>query len=651
MAVALPTTEIVSNPQAQGYGARIDNLLLRLALVDGQPLRIQTAETQPDRIQTEQNPEDIVETYGRVFSRSDFSGGEGLAFMHRLGGDKDLDARRYWDSKNIDVTRPRSGEVASIRLLSSTSQVYTGSGTTPYAAKLPSGNLLYAEGSTVWNVTDPLGAESRVSEDPHTGTANLTGLVTLGDEAYASSADGIGKRSSGGTWSNLASAPADVLGLWAVKSRIIADVAGQLEEINLTTGATTNLGTALPTGETWNEVIDAGPVLLAAASDGRIVAFHEDTGTLTQVSETRLSNVDVPVSLAYSSGVVLVGTASATVAGGVIGRLWRAAVSDARSDFVLTDIQLLRTWDADDTNDYTPGKMASTRESIYTSVQMGTTVELWRYQLVSAGLNRSFEIASANPTRTIVAYGDRLAITVDNDGLWQQDTTFATSGYIVLPFADFFTAQTKRWIGMRAFFGNVTGSQGIGVEYATDPDALLNPAGPLWYPLTEFWSPDNSGVEVEIPDTSSRWLGFKVTFTSTGTGSPELQSLAGRGYPTTDDVVVEVPVSVSDRVERPNRRPLRVPGWGERMYSELLSRQGETVQLETYNPALTIDGVIERVQVPVVGILERGSPTLVSVVSIRGKLLTVIQGGGAVVSGPGVMGIGMMGVPTMGGID
>lgn len=653
MAVALPTTPEVANPQAQGYGASLDNLLLRLAMVESQPIRISTADTQPDRVSTEQNPEDITETFGRVFSRSDFSGGEGLAFMHGLRGDRDLDTRRFWDSSNIDVSAPRAGEIATIRLLRSTSQVYSDTHGNPVAVKLPSGNLLYINGSTLWNVTDPLGSPSRVSEDPHTGTQTVLGLAVLGTEAYAAcGTDGIGKRSAGGTWSDMASAPSGVNNLWAVKQRIIADVGGQLQEINLSTGAGTNLGTALPPGESWNVLIEAGPVILGGASDGNIYAFHEQSGTLSQVSQLRLSNVDVPVSMAYASGVLMIGTAAATLAGGAIGRLWRAAVSDSRTDYVPVDIQLLRTWDDDDTADLSPGPMASTRESIYTSSIVGTEVHLWRYQLSTAGLSRSLEFASAKPIRSIVPYGDRMAVTIDTAGLWQQDTTYATSGYLVMPFADFFTVEPKRWVGMRAFYGNVTSLRPLAVSYATDPDALLQPTSPLWTPLATYWSNANSGVEVDMPLVPpSRWLGLKLVFSSDGNDTPEVQSVSARGYPTTDDVVVELPVNVSDRIERPNRRPITVPNWGHRMYAELVTRQGDNVRLELFSPSIIVDGVIEKVEVPVVAVLERGAPTLVSLVTVRGKLDSILSGGGVLVSpGSGSLGIGTLGVGAMGGL-
>ena len=99
----IATTDLIANPKRYGYDFRIDRLLLRAAIGPERPMTIQSSDVQEGQsINVKQNPEDFTSNIGRVFSRSNFSAGQGLDTAHRSNGQPD-DVNRFWDSKGIDV--------------------------------------------------------------------------------------------------------------------------------------------------------------------------------------------------------------------------------------------------------------------------------------------------------------------------------------------------------------------------------------------------------------------------------------------------------------------------------------------------------------------------------------------------------------------
>ena len=369
MAVALPTTSTVLRPEAAGYGGRLGSLLIRLAVGPDRNLTPRASNDVPNMIQTAQNPEDFTTRSGRTVSINDFSGGEGQEFAHRSTGDREQAKRRYWDSSNIDILLGDDATPAGIKLLHDTSKVVTDIATNLHAVVLSDGTLLYATASSIKKVVDLFGTPGSTTEDPFpAGTQNIAGLALLDGQAYAAAgSDTISKRSTGGVWAVLASAPTSN-GVWAVKGRILSDNGGGVvADINLSTGASTTVLT-LGANTTVNDIIDAGSVILVAASDGYLYSLHDTSGTLSLTSQSRLTSSDIPSALAYAAGVLLVGTYQPRPAGGSIGRLYKAIVDDLNRDYIVADAQLVRSWDVADTIDRRPLAFVATRDSIYFSV-------------------------------------------------------------------------------------------------------------------------------------------------------------------------------------------------------------------------------------------------------------------------------------------
>ena len=116
MTTIIPTIDIVDNPQSHGYDGYIDNVLIRLAVSQQTPYQDLTAEASPPRIDTAESAEDMRDEVGRRYSRSDFSGGAGLDFMHSPTRSQDA-AIRFWDSRGVDVFRSDKGDVYDARRL------------------------------------------------------------------------------------------------------------------------------------------------------------------------------------------------------------------------------------------------------------------------------------------------------------------------------------------------------------------------------------------------------------------------------------------------------------------------------------------------------------------------------------------------------
>ena len=90
-------TSIVSNPQRYGYDIRLDSLYFRTAIGPGREMTIQSSDVQESQINVKQNPEDFTSNLGRIYSRNDFRGGQGLDTAHRANGTP-KDTTRLWDS-------------------------------------------------------------------------------------------------------------------------------------------------------------------------------------------------------------------------------------------------------------------------------------------------------------------------------------------------------------------------------------------------------------------------------------------------------------------------------------------------------------------------------------------------------------------------
>ena len=142
---------------------------------------------------------------------------------------------------------------------------------------------------------------------------------------------------------------------------------------------------------------------------------------------------------------------------------------------------------------------------------------------------------------------------------------------------------------------------------------------------------------------SGRWIAGKIDITTDDpTKSPGFLSFAIRGFQLVNDLVVDIPVNISDQIERPFRKRLKVNGQGELVYQALRNKEGKNVQLEIYRPDTLLRGIIENVSSPIEEISARGSVTTYCLVRFRGSKVIATSS-----SGEGLA-IGLLGVKRLG---
>lgn len=637
--VGLPTTGTIAHPRQDGYHAALGGLLLRFAVGPDRQLRIETAPDAAQRIQTQQTSEDYLPEFGDVYSRNNFTGGEGLDFAYR-SDPGETDARRFWDSQGVDISVTRPGLLDGVSLLADTELAWASTEARVPAARSTDGVLYYGDANTVYEVPDPeTSSPTRNAEDPDAGGSNdVLDLTTLGDEVYAALGAGtIAKRATGGGWSVLASAPTSVR-LWGVKGRIISDDgSGVVSEVSTADGTPTTL-INLDSTVVVNKVIDAGATILVAASDGQVYSFVENSGSLELGAQNTLSNVDVVTTMAQVAGVLVLGTWD-----GNFGRIWRAQVGDANSGYAITGATLLKELS------YAPTASGGARDAVYLGVRRSATeIELWRYDVTSTGLSRDLVATAANAgdVNDVVSMGGRRYITVAGDGVYRSAGTFVDQGYLITAMADFFSPADKVWMDITVQAAQITSDASIDIYVAADPAALLDPDDPAWLFVGRISGPAQVGVPLLLPMVEGRYAGaqFRLNPGAAGSVAPRLLSFALRSYTDSDDLVVEMPINVSDWIERPRRRPFRVIDWGERVYEALLGFRGSAVDLMLYEPELMLRGVVEAVSVPVAGTYMRGSSTLYALVRFRGRILLEQT----TLAGEGPLGVELAGVHLVG---
>lgn len=625
--MAAPTLTSVSRPRALGYGCALDDRLFRLAVGPGRELSIQTAPLEAPRVNTTSSAEEASAEFGLTFARSQFDGGDGLFRAHVEGAAPN----RFWDSKNVSVDPAEPGEFPEVTLLHTTANIETSASAGLYMTEV-GGSIYLTEGTTLRRTDDPTAAAPTwANDDPHAAEAATTvqGVAALGTDVYAAlGVNGIHRKQSG-AWSHWNDVQATRI--WAVKGRIVASDGQSLYEVTAAGVAPSPLKTLAP-GESWQDVADGGSHVLCAATDGYVYAYSTDTGSLALTAQT-LFEGETPRTVGQSQGVIAVGTAASNV-----GRLWVGGLADSGQ---IGDLQLVKDWgESGTTVDQTPRRIIGTRDSLYTAVPDGTDTHLWRYDLATGGLARHLTVAgSSAPARGLTVIEGRLFATVDAAGVFRGTSTYASSGYLIGPLGDFYSAADKSWIGARLETGTLADGMTVSLYYTTDPAALNDPDSASWVRVTHRDSGSGDPGEHSLGNVVGRSLAgmVKLTPSTDGTASPAVRAFSFRAYPSSgdEDVIVVLPVNVSDQIERRGRARSRPPGRGVREYQALLGFEGRPVLLRVYlaGQTVTVRGLVEEVATPVQALTSRGSATVISQVRVRGR-----RAGSGTTSGVGTYG-------------
>mgnify|MGYP001313186124 CR=1 FL=1 len=633
----LPSPANTNAPESQGFEANLDDLFLRFAVGPGRQMNINTAPLQAQAIQTSETPEDFQQEFGQIFSRTDFAGGSGLDKAHkRNAGENDF--QRYWDSKGVDVFSGKAvGQEYNISLLHDTDEVQTTTGTNLYMQEL-GGEIFYADGAVLKKVATPLTGSVADDGTPSAGN-NITGMAVLGTKLYLVANGDIYVRNSAGSYATY-NTHKTFDKLWSMKGRLVASATnGELHEVAATSSPPTMK--ALPSGSSWTDVADGGAVVLACADDGYIYSFADESSTLTLKGQTFVEG-EVPNAIDSAQGFIFYGTYQNT-ASGKIGRLYRAEITNANNLYVLVNAQLIKQWgDGSTTLNQAPYRIISTRDSIFVGIiDSASKTNLWRYYLPTGGIARDLEFAESGIVEGISVFSDTIFATVSGKGVYRETSNYVSSGYLISALADFFTSEKKQWVGAKVTTNTVTAGQ-IKLSTSIVPSDINNPTATTWTEQVNIGG-GTGGEEQIMENVTGRWLSAKIDITTDDTSlSPEALAFAVRGFQLVEDLVVDIPVNISDQIERPNRKRLRVNGQGDLIYQALRNKEGKNVQLELYRPQTFLRGIIENVSAPVEEISARGSVTVFCLVRFRGSKIFTVS------SASTTLGTGLLGVERLG---
>ena len=652
----VPTTNIINNPKRYGYDVRVDTLLLRSAVGPNREMQIQSSDVQEGQVNVKQNPEDFTSNLGRIYSRNNFTGGQGLDTAHRANGTP-KDTTRFWDSKGVDVFHGDDETSYHIHLLHTMeSKGLTFTGTEQYVVRTTNGNLYVSDVQTIYLSTDNAANWSTVAST--NVSYDIRGMVAFGDNVFVVTGDGSTNKQlihyDGSTWtveSLGTSITGYFTGIHFVKGRLVVTgknaVAEYLWEANPYTGnftgvfqSTSALVTVEPTHDITS-VIDAGAVLLAASTDGNIYSLKDVSGTLQLQGQSHIGDEEVTAIEAFE-GIIIFGTREV---GTNTGRLYRSDLTVADDLYVLANRQLLKEWD--NGVDASPQSMFASRDSVYVGIRESETeTYLWRYYLPTAGLARDLRIPGTGSVNGIKQVGGLFFALVQGTtgGVFLETSTYESTGYIITSAADFFTAESKQFVGAEVSTFPIPDNTDVELRFSTNFQDLDTPNSTN-YKLALKQTEGSGDSEKQISPVARYIIGKIILNSSDGINTPKVKSIQFRALARPELVVAQIPINISDRVERPGRKPVKVKGLGDALYNELRQLEGDAVTLEIFDPDEIIRGVVERISYPIQTNVERGSVTQYAVLTVRGTRQPVV----VPVSSKFVFGVDTLGTMRFGG--
>ena len=627
----VPTTADVSNPKRKGYDFRLDNLLFRTAISNDRQLVIRSAEFPNQQIDLRQNPEDITTNIGQIFSRNDFSGGQGLDYAHKRNN-ADKDVTRFFDSKGVDVFHGDDETSYNVHLLYKTApEGISFNGTNNYLTQLTNGKLYVTDETTVYESTDS-GDTWNALTPTITINYDITGIAAVGNTIYLTTADGTSNSElieyDGTTWTEHTtnqSSGGGLTGVWFAKGQLF--ISGDNGTVELVWAVS-------PFNKSWSssdlqdadaivtfedshhisQIVDAGAVVLAASTNGDIYSIKDVSGTMTLFGQTNIPFEEVHC-IAATEGIVFFGTKEKSRD---VGRFYRADLVTADNLYVLANRQLVKEW-VEDGVDTTPHFMFVTRDSVFCGVkESGSESFLWRYYLPTAGFARDIKMGAAGIVTGITNASNKFVVAVAGSDIYKETSLYEDEGYLILPNVDFFTSEVKQWVGTTVEHDEIIDTRRIQSYISTKEATIDFPDSTNWE-LANDSTQGFGGEEVQI-NRNARYLNLKIVLqpTDDNTGTPVFRSVSARALPRPQLVVIDIPVNISDQVERPNRKRIKVRNLGETIYQELKQKEGDSVTLELYSPQEVIRGVVESVAYPVINDANIGSVTQFCTVRIRG---------------------------------
>lgn len=665
----------VTRPKAQGYGCLIGNDYFRVAPSDVMPINIYTQDSLAPRQDDRGSAGENVLEIGYAFGRQNMTGGEGLDWWPRPTGEprQEIDQIRFWDSANVDIRRPESGQAYATKLVREITSWLTPA-SDPVDMGASRDAIYIIEGTNVHRYDD--WTDTTAEDTDNIGQTLIQLEVGLDDTVLVTDDQGDlwMKPDNSEAYVKVYDNATDggkVQAAWWVKGRIIAmrkDTTaagdGEVLEIDPGIGGTPASPTSSNTvsvvdtftGE-MNDVVDGGHAIVAAFSDGSIRSYVPQTDTsgntplLTVRGRGNAPKQENPIELGWNLGQLLIFTLDEAPTGGnKVLRFYTGSVLDERFDYVVSGLQLIRVWQGTDETApaYTQRIVTSRDEAFFAIGEGANDWNIWRFDFVTQGIFRHAK-TEASEMDGLVFFDDRLAYCDGAAVYLQSEDTYTSEGYVITPNITFGLNTPISW---SAFVLEVLGlnTQGVKVELyrSVDPEAILDENHASWVLVQSYADPAQSGVELAAVNVESNQLALMVKFyrSTSGLVSPDLKRFAVRGLPQHRDWVVEVPINVSDFISAPGRMPLRIPGRGDMTHSTLVGLQGKATTLQLYGPEVTLKGIVEGFLQPVTYRTYRGSQGRYMVTRFLGKLVGTATT--TATSGSAGMGIAQAGVSTMG---
>ena len=124
-----------------------------------------------------------------------------------------------------------------------------------------------------------------------------------------------------------------------------------------------------------------------------------------------------------------------------------------------------------------------------------------------------------------------------------------------------------------------------------------------------------------------------------------MYSFSIRAFPEPEDVIVKLPINVSDRIERPGKLAKNIPGIGQKIFDQIQRLEGKSVTLNVFKPEETVRGIVENVTLPVSEISKQGSTMVFCFLTVRGQLQDTAS---QEVTSLSALGVGTLGIYEFG---
>ncbi len=652
-------TDSTFHARAAGYGARIANTWVRLAPAPDAPLHYYTRDSLAARSQDSSNSYENVLDIGHSFARSDQTGGAGLDFFPRplVATQRETDQIRFWDSMNVDVRKPVAGNLEYALRLHRKLEEWDNPGNATHL--LRTSDLFYvAEGNYVyWYDT----LANTVAEGSHNFSNPIDGLCRLGDDVYALSNNVILKKGSADSAFSSWHTPGGtetVEQIWGVKGRIVAHrttTTPSNEFVEFSgAGAATVVG-SFDEDMVINDVIDGGPAVLVALDTGEINSYTLDSSLqLELISSSVVPIGEQVISMATTAGVLAYITIDpTTVSSNTIARFYTAKVLDSRFNFVIGEMQLIYEWNSPITGPRVQiSPLLASRDDFWWAVYEPDVagskyVSLFRYDVETRGYNRAHAIgvSSATDPNALIIFEDRFVFLNDDDVWAEAVSTYADVGWLISPFVTFGLNTDINWVATVLDVTNIiSGGEQVEILRTSDIDGLLDWQDSTWVSEQTITAPEQAGSEVVMSGVKQKRLSVQLRLYPHSSGTPGIQRFAIRGLPAHRDMIVDLPVNISDMIEVPGRSPRRALRHGDSIHTKLFNMQGAHVELNVIDPPMSLLGIVDEISEPVTYLTSRGSQGRRCIVRFRGKMISAT----VVTVGSAGMGVGGLGITTMG---